>query len=307
MLTRFPAGANASKVPVGSPLAGVERRMELLCTRPGDTRKAALSDASLHHLRAGGSRVRARMACAVAARLGLAVDDGIAIATGCELLHNASLVHDDLQDGDRRRRGQPAVWDAFGANTAICVGDLMISAAFAALADISLPERLPQLLRHTHAAVSRTIAGQVDDLTASRPQFLTPDDYEAIAAAKSGPLLALPLELPLIVANADDAMTTAARATRHFAIGYQIIDDLEDWTPDRQAEPRSGANSLNLLAILSAAHPQHGEQTLRRSAAARAHDHLNRALALAAELPAGTGTPLAGHTQPLFRRLERHA
>ena len=85
--------------------------------------------------------------------LGLSEPDVLCLAASAELLHNASLVHDDLQDQDGMRRGAPAVWKKYGSNVAICTGDLMLSAAYAALSVILVP-------RSPSVAVSASPAGK---------------------------------------------------------------------------------------------------------------------------------------------------
>ncbi|MCA9571733.1 MAG: polyprenyl synthetase family protein, partial [Myxococcales bacterium] len=76
------------------------------------------------HLATGGKRLRARLALATMQALGGDRREAVPWAAAAEMLHNATLVHDDLQDGDAVRRGHPAVWARHGANQAINVGDL---------------------------------------------------------------------------------------------------------------------------------------------------------------------------------------
>ena len=78
--------------------------------------------AALYHLNGGGQRIRSRLAPDSAHCLGLTPRDGIALAATAELLHNASLIHGDLQARDQVRRGCPPVWVAYGEETAICAG-----------------------------------------------------------------------------------------------------------------------------------------------------------------------------------------
>ena len=92
-----------------------------------------VADAARYHFSAGGSRIRAQLGLAAAAALNLSPQASLACALAPELLHNASLVHDDLQDEDTMRRTRPAVWSRFGKDIAISTGDLLISAAYVAL------------------------------------------------------------------------------------------------------------------------------------------------------------------------------
>ena len=143
----------------GVKLADVEAEMADQVSRAD----GLIRQAALYHLSSGGSRVRAKLALQSANALGLGVKTSLAIASACELLHNASLVHDDLQDGDAYRRGDIAVWKKFGTNAAICLGDMMVSAAYAALCSAQ-NEKLPALVMHMHQRVSDVIKGQHADL-----------------------------------------------------------------------------------------------------------------------------------------------
>lgn len=275
-------------------------------TRPGDLRAAfdlegrmrdllrasggRAAEAALHHLDAGGSRVRASLALDAGAALGL--DDGtrLSIAAACELLHNASLIHDDLQDQDPVRRGREAVWARFGADVAVCAGDLMLSAAYAALAGAG--PRAGALIAHAHARVATVIAGQCADLDPG-PARADAQAYERIAAAKSGPLLSLPLELALMASGREDRIEAAARAAEGFAIAYQISDDLND------AEQDAASGELNIVAVLAAG----GEQAPSAAAAARAHALFEAARREAGALPRGAGARLADYAARMGARV----
>ena len=264
-------------------LAAVEQRMRAYCDGEAGANNA-ITSAAAFHLEAGGKRTRARLTLDASQRLGLPQSDAVALAAATELLHNASLVHDDLQDRDEWRRGKPALWRAYGANVAICVGDLMISAAYAALAEVSRPDVLPRLLRTLHDAVAVCIRGQHRDLKAQQIPVRHFADYEAIAIGKSAPLLALPLVLPLIAAGDEGAAQQAATTAEHFAIGYQIADDLEDVALDRGEGGRPAGLNAVLVLQTSAAFAQAAAE-----AAERGLSHLDQATDLAEQLPRQSG------------------
>ena len=184
-----------------------------------------VAEAAIYHLDNGGGRARARMALDAASGMASGRCCG-ACAGAVELLHNASLVHDDLQESDATRRGRPAVWRRFDAGLAICAGDLMISAAFACLAEHPDPAKA---ITAAHQAVATTARGQACDLRA-RPATIA--DYRVLAAEKTGPLLALPVRLALFgggTSGDDDAV----QAGHALAIAYQVLDDLNDLDADR--------------------------------------------------------------------------
>jgi geranylgeranyl pyrophosphate synthase len=78
-----------------------------------------------YHMETGGKRLRALLPLMVAEALGKEAASMVPFGAACEMLHNATLVHDDLQDGDRQRRGRDTVWARFGAPHAINLGDAM--------------------------------------------------------------------------------------------------------------------------------------------------------------------------------------
>ena len=191
-----------------------------------------------YHFATGGARVRAQLGLQAADSLGLGKDVALACACGAELLHNASLVHDDLQDHDAMRRGHPAVWKQFGAAAAISIGDLMISAAYAALASHPDPARA---IRLAHEALARTARGQARDLMRSRASV---EDYRAMVADKTGTLIALPVRLALAACDArGDASAVACGDALAFA--YQALDDIADCDADR------ASGRINLCTLLT--------------------------------------------------------
>lgn len=176
---------------------------------------------------------------------------GMALACCCEWLHNASLIHDDIQDGDTIRRNAPALWVEIGIGPAICIGDALISAAYGVLRDIRVaPSRLIPLLEWVEDAIGQTVAGQLADLAARRTAVTSLGRYEAVAARKSGPLLGLPLALVLLAtdpATEGKAMAIiAATAMTDVGVAYQLLDDLGDWTLDQHAD---GRHSLNAVLV----------------------------------------------------------
>lgn len=265
----------------------VEKAMRRLVTRgepsgggtPSDSAQAAVG-----HLAAGGQRVRARLALGAGVALDLAPQDAIALAATAELLHNASLVHDDLQDRENFRRGNQTVWAAYGDEVAICTGDLLLSAAYGALAAISDSRLLPELIALVHARTALAVRGQCAEFSVREKQVSDMAVYEGIAVGKSGALLSLPLELVLMASDKKEWMDEARRAAEALGIGYQIMDDMEDVESDAAGD--DGPRAVNALLVLKAA--GHG---LNAEAVAReiGLGHLRTAVALADRLPNGAG------------------
>ncbi|OWS72704.1 hypothetical protein CBI30_00050 [Polynucleobacter aenigmaticus] len=208
---------------------------------------AILNEAIEHHLSSGGQRLRACLALSAGQAIGLSENDCICIASAVELLHNASLIHDDLQDGDQFRRGQESVWSKFGGNTAISCGDYYLSTAYAALALISKTDLLPQMIQIMHQRVSQASHGQSADLSTTLDQ-MTLESYLEIVMAKSGALLSLPLEFVLLLGGHHQSMPIARQACRDFAVGFQIYDDVRDISTD-SGQAADGGDRLNIISI----------------------------------------------------------
>jgi geranylgeranyl pyrophosphate synthase len=256
------------------------------------------SNAAAYHLSAGGQRVRAKIALQAGLAVGLSTTNAIAIAATVELLHNASLIHDDIQDRDEVRRGQQAVWVRFGANTAICAGDLLLSAAYMTLCQLDDSRALANMILLVHERVAMAIEGQSADLMAGRSTF--DDDatallrYQQIAMAKSGALLGLPLELVLLAAGHQDHLPQALHATEAFAVGYQIADDLHDF----QADVFSGTtkNVYNIISIFKETNSL--DESLKK-ARMLGLEKIDLAIVLAKRLPYNIGECLGDYAHHL--------
>ena len=248
----------------------------------GGSQSVAVSAAN-YHLQTGGSRARGHCALHAGLVLGLSESDSICVAASAELLHNASLIHDDLQDSDDVRRGLPAVWKKFGPKVAICTGDLMLSAAYASLGSFSDSRQIPALLALVHTSTALAIRGQCEDMDASKHAQINFAEYIKVVTAKSGALLSLPLELVFVASGRKNWLNQARDAAQTFAVAYQIADDLADVASDKESD------SLNIISILES-----GGSGTNALASARllGNQYLNKAIALSRELPFDSGSIL---------------
>jgi len=200
--------------------------------------------AAIDHLKAGGRRVRAHICMDAGARLGLDELDSVCVAAACELLHNASLIHDDLLDRTPTRRGSPSIWEKYGDTVAVCAGDLMLSAAYDVLSEMSIPALIGPALRLVHLRTKQLILGEAAESEIHPDGADTLSCYEQLAKGKSASLLSLSLELPLLLSGNSRYQDLAHKAATDFAIVYQIADDFADFTQDAQER------SPNLLLML---------------------------------------------------------
>mgnify|MGYP006280520637 CR=1 FL=1 len=221
-----------------------------------DNSSGLLTDSLNHHFQAGGSRTRARLCYNFSTTLGLSHQQAGFMAAVPELLHNASLIHDDLQDKDEKRRNRESLWKKFGPDVAICAGDYLISAAYSALAQTGV-SRMAGAMELVHTHVAEVIRGQVEDLSQDKNQTLHDlQVYEAISAEKSGALLAMCLTLPLRTQGHTDLEVAARLSCKHFAVAYQICDDLADIEIDQGKKgQKSGLNIYTILQLCGSPGP----------------------------------------------------
>jgi geranylgeranyl diphosphate synthase type II len=237
-----------------------------------------LLDLMQYHLKAGGSRTRSKLAIHSGLAMGLPTRDCVAIANTCELLHNASLLLDDIQDGDTYRRGRAAAWQIFDANTAMCAASFMLSAAYASIAHVQNAKG--ELVTHTHTRTAELISGQTDDLTHDK-NSTTVNTYLNIAKLKSGSLLSLPLELVMLASRQPFLVDVARTAGESFAVAYQIADDLNDCAEDLEK------GSCNIIQILEATGLDRAQAL--DQAKFLAFNHLDKAIEQSGRLPSNSG------------------
>ncbi len=280
-------------------LATVSQKMLSVAIGSRDP-QSPVCQAIIHHLGTPGLRVRSQIALHAADCVGVEIQSALAMATACELLHNASLIHDDLQDRDQLRRGAPAVWSKFGDDVALCAGDLLLSAAYAALTGVTDIAAIPRLIAQTHAAVAHTIHGQASLASPLHADFDRLVAYQAMAAAKSGPLLRLPFGLVFSYCNRPDLVATSARAVSAFSIAYQIADDLADIEADARTVIGAAANIVIVLEAASGT----DRTTAQASAVLLARTKLSEALAIVADLPDATAAILSDLAQRITHKLD---
>ena len=189
-----------------------------------------LGEATRYHLASGGRAWRARLSVACGLALGVRRDDIVRLAGACELVHQASVVHDDVQDGAPMRRGRDSVTAKFGAATALCVGDHLLVCAFAQLAP--LPGS-PALTRLFAAGISEMAAAQAEEFSPVLWPTMTWQHYEALIAGKSGTMVVLPVAGAALLAGVPATdLVELTRAARMLGMAYQAGDDIEDLSAD---------------------------------------------------------------------------
>lgn len=249
-----------------------------------------VGEGSYQHFQSGGKYTRALLSAEVGHLLGLGYSQTLSVGAAVELLHNASLVHDDIHDKADTRRGRPSLRSSHGDDIAILAGDLMISAAYAVIAGSGLTLTQGRIIQFMHQTVADVIRGQAEDLQ-SRSRKVSLSDYESIVTAKSGGLIRLAMQLPFLAAEFDAAtVSLAAEAANALAVSYQIVDDLMDIDEDSGKSQRT--KNLNIYHLLRV---QMGPEEAYRSARQMGLEHLAQSKLLCKSLPLRSGEPLIRH------------
>jgi geranylgeranyl diphosphate synthase type I len=173
-----------------------------------------------------GKRVRPALTILGAEAVGGDAEVAIAGAVALELIHNFSLIHDDIMDGDRMRRHRRTVWDVYGIGDAIIIGDALQTLAYQVLLEDPEPRRVAAARRLT-AATGAMIAGQAQDTALDRSLDVTLARCLAMDANKTGALLAHSPAIGAVLAGADeDTATALERYGAELGLSFQAVDDV---------------------------------------------------------------------------------
>ena len=249
---RIQAGLDRWSRPV---LAAIED----ICPRP--TQDRGDTDAMLwYQLDSGGKRLRPLIVLLGAEALGADGEVALNAAAGIELLHNATLIHDDFQDGDTLRRGRPTIWKAYGWEQSINAGDGLYFVGLELVAKTAIPgDRLALLCATTARRMAQVVRGQVDEFRLKTIERPSEAQYLDVIRGKTAGLFSLPLEAAALVAGAS-ASERAALATAGEELGllFQIQDDLLDLVGEKGRDQvgtdiAEGKPSLPVVRALHAA------------------------------------------------------
>jgi octaprenyl-diphosphate synthase len=207
-------------------------------------------------VRAGGKRLRPTLAFLAADLVDADPEAGMRVALAVELLHAASLLHDDLIDDAETRRGAVAAFRRYGNVVSVMSGDFMLARVLGLLASSGSSD-FTRLMSQTAALICE---GEVLQFQAATLEAYDMDVYLRVIEGKTAALLATALEAPALIAGAPDGQQAALR---RFGLAYgrafQMQDDLLDLLgdPDRLGKPvggdlREGKATLPVLALLEA-------------------------------------------------------
>jgi geranylgeranyl pyrophosphate synthase len=217
-------------------LERTERRMNELAGGHGEP----LGRFAGQTIAAGGKRLRPLLVFLAAGAPPPETDGLLGAAVAVELVHGATLIHDDVLDGSPLRRGRPTVFAAGGRSMAIATGDLLFSRAFAELAATGSVEAVRVLAR----ASRELAAGEVMQRADAFATELTVERYLERCRLKTAVLFRAACELGSLQAGGPAG--ELARFGEQIGLAFQILDDVLDVTgpPERTGKPR-GADLLD--------------------------------------------------------------
>ncbi len=211
--------------PVRDELDAVEAKMRQSVL---DNQHPALTTALEHLLASGGKRVRPAVALLTARLFGAERPRAIALAAAIEMLHTATLVHDDLIDGSLLRRGLPTLNAEWTPGATVLTGDFLFARA-AELASETNSVRVMGVFARTLMVI---VNGEINQMFVGRGQPSREGYYQRIYA-KTASLFAVAAEAAAVLGHADEPTVAALRAFgREVGMAFQIVDDILDFTSD---------------------------------------------------------------------------
>jgi geranylgeranyl diphosphate synthase type I len=198
---------------------------------PGPVRRAAgyhfgwLDDQGQPVNAGAGKMLRPALALLSAEAVGGSAENAVAVATAVELVHNFSLLHDDVMDGDRVRHHRPTVWSAFGIPTAVLAGDALWVLALQVLADTgAISSQASHLLTE---ALQGLVDGQSADLDFEHRDDVGLPECEAMALGKTGMLMGAACALGALSGGGSRPQVDALREFgERLGVAFQLVDDL---------------------------------------------------------------------------------
>ena len=187
-----------------------------------------LEKPAAHHFARPGKMLRARLALSSAKAMGADKTAALHWAAAVELLHNASLVHDDMCDDDATRRGRPSVWSIFGRNTALALGDWLIAQSFAYATKAAEIGNAPVLMQLLSQHMLATTKGQALEFV--QKTYPAWDAYLEICTGKTAPLFVAPVEGVAHLAGRKQVIPALMRFFTAVGAAYQIANDIQNVT-----------------------------------------------------------------------------
>ncbi|WP_420618731.1 polyprenyl synthetase family protein [Candidatus Poriferisocius sp.] len=192
-----------------------------------------------YHFQSRGKGTRPALAILSAEAVGAPSETGVPGAVAIELIHDFSLIHDDIIDNDAERRHRTTVWAKFGIGVGVVAGDALHNLAYEVLLSDPTAPRV-KAVKHLAGAVSAMIAGQSMDMAFEERSLVTLEECLAMEQGKTGALLSYATSVGAILAEADDSVVDGlSEFGAEVGVAFQAVDDLLGiWgDPERTGKP----------------------------------------------------------------------
>ena len=230
-------------------MALVESRLQ----ESNATGKPCLSSITGYILSEGGKRIRPLLVLLCSDIYGSPLETRIDVAVATELIHSASLLHDDVVDSSPLRRGKPSANECWGNPTAVLAGDFLFARAY------SLLSRYPEILDIMTEAIATMCLGELNQLYTHFDINTTPEQYINTIVGKTASLLTASCECGAAISTMPATeKRLVCRFALHLGIAYQILDDISDYVLEasqsgkpRGSDIRNGIVTLPLMYLLA--------------------------------------------------------
>jgi geranylgeranyl pyrophosphate synthase len=216
------------------------QRVEELMRSQADNRHPDLDAAFRHLLSSGGKRVRPAVALLMGGIFGGDQERMVTLAAAIELLHTATLVHDDLIDGAILRRGIATLNSQWSPAATVLTGDFI----FARAAKLAAETNSVDVMRLFAEALSTIVHGEITQMFSSRGS-VSKDDYEQRIYAKTASLFELATTCAAILSGVGDQIIESSRIFGNvIGMAFQIVDDVLDFTGEQATVGKPVASDL---------------------------------------------------------------
>jgi len=219
-----------------------------------------ISEISRHLISSGGKRIRPYLVILSSRIFNVPREKYIKIASAIELYHSATLLHDDVVDNAKKRRGTPSANDIWGNKNSILVGDFLLASSSAIIADMGNQDLLKLFIR----VLSLMAEGEIVQLHLSRNASLTQRDYYTIIKKKTAYLISAACESgPIMGMASSEERFRMRQYGLLIGIAFQLIDDNIDYISssqlsgkERGVDLKEGKVTLPVIVALSNANKQ---------------------------------------------------
>ena len=202
---------------------------------------STISDIGEYILDGGGKRIRPMLLLLTSKMLGKVSPGSIRLAAVVELIHNATLVHDDIIDAADTRRGRPSANSTWGNPMTVLAGDWLYMQSFA----VALAERNLDILATLIEVTQKMVEGELLQLTLIGKAEATQEQLLDIVERKTGWLFSGCMKLPGILAGLDpESLDRLAIIGRNLGMAFQLVDDLLDLTSTQETLGKPVGNDL---------------------------------------------------------------